>query len=225
MGVMFFGVFVGPLIGPNIGGGLTFYWNWRATFYFCVFYSGLVLSLISFLTVETYRPVSFDIAPPSYVELSVVIEEGEEEEDGKEGKEEKETLRTKDLAISEEAESIIINNDDYTTTTDDVNNDKDKLIANPTTNGSSPSSSPSSLSTPTTFNPFRALFLLSFPFVALTSLSTGVAFGVMFTIETILPDLFYEAYHLNSLQVIKSFLFSILNDFILFLFCLFFNIH
>lgn len=190
MGMMFFGVSVGPLIGPNIGGALTFYWNWRATFYFCVAYSGLVCSAMALITVETYRPASFD-SLSSGVELSSIHSEIEDET------EEDETMKIKNFSISEERDDG--NEDDSTNdeNTNSTNYDKDKLISKSSTSPSSPST----LSPSSSFNPLRALFFLQHPFVALTSISVGVAFGIMFTIETILPDLFDEAYHLNSLQV------------------------
>jgi hypothetical protein len=62
---------------------------------------------------------------------------------------------------------------------------------------------------PIKFNPFRSLIFLSHPFVFLTSVSMGVAFGVMFTFETILPDLFEDTYGLNSWQVRLFFLLSL----------------
>eukprot|EP00026_Physarum_polycephalum_P005957 Phypoly_transcript_05996.p1 GENE.Phypoly_transcript_05996~~Phypoly_transcript_05996.p1 ORF type:complete len:409 (+),score=53.45 Phypoly_transcript_05996:521-1747(+) len=54
---------------------------------------------------------------------------------------------------------------------------------------------------PKRFNPIQALMFLRYPFVFVAAISTGVAFGVMFTLETILPDLFQETYGLNSWQI------------------------
>lgn len=53
----------------------------------------------------------------------------------------------------------------------------------------------------TSFNPLRALLFLRYPFVMLTAISTGVSFGAMFEIETIMPDLFRDNYGLNSWQI------------------------
>lgn len=51
------------------------------------------------------------------------------------------------------------------------------------------------------FNPFKALLFLRYPFVWVTSISTGMSFAIMFTLETITPVLYQNTYGLNSMEV------------------------
>ncbi|KAG2221157.1 hypothetical protein INT45_007734 [Circinella minor] len=51
------------------------------------------------------------------------------------------------------------------------------------------------------FNPVRPFGLLRFPHILLPSLATAIIFGSMFSIETVLPNLFYQEYGFNSLQI------------------------
>ncbi|KAI9488366.1 major facilitator superfamily domain-containing protein [Zychaea mexicana] len=59
----YYGVFVGPLIGPVVGGGLIMTnQTWRATFWFLLAYGIVVLALVFFALPETYRDnARFDI--------------------------------------------------------------------------------------------------------------------------------------------------------------------
>ncbi|KAF9581876.1 hypothetical protein BGW38_000947 [Lunasporangiospora selenospora] len=47
-------------------------------------------------------------------------------------------------------------------------------------------------------NPFQAVFLLKHPVVLLSSIETGIIFALMFSIETIVPDLFTRFYGLGE---------------------------
>lgn len=49
-------------------------------------------------------------------------------------------------------------------------------------------------------NPIRAFFMLRHPFVLMSSLVSGVAFGAMFAVETIIPDLLESHYGFVSWQ-------------------------
>ncbi|KAG0187135.1 hypothetical protein DFQ28_006816 [Apophysomyces sp. BC1034] len=55
-------------------------------------------------------------------------------------------------------------------------------------------------------NPFKSIALLRHTFVWLIAIETGFCFGTMFTIETIIPDLYEEAYAFDSWQTGLSFL-------------------
>ncbi|KAF7731399.1 hypothetical protein EC973_000207 [Apophysomyces ossiformis] len=55
-------------------------------------------------------------------------------------------------------------------------------------------------------NPFRSVALLRYSFVWLIAIETGFCFGTMFTIETIIPDLYEDVYGFDSWQTGLSFL-------------------
>ncbi|KAI8138759.1 major facilitator superfamily domain-containing protein [Fennellomyces sp. T-0311] len=55
-------------------------------------------------------------------------------------------------------------------------------------------------------NPFRSIFLLRHLFVFLIALGTGIIFGTMFTIETIIPNLYETTYGFESWQTGLSYL-------------------
>ncbi|KAG0166890.1 hypothetical protein DFQ30_006626 [Apophysomyces sp. BC1015] len=52
-------------------------------------------------------------------------------------------------------------------------------------------------------NPFKSIALLRHTFVWLIAIETGFCFGTMFTIETIIPDLYEEAYAFDSWQTAR----------------------
>lgn len=54
-------------------------------------------------------------------------------------------------------------------------------------------------------NPFAAFLLLRHPFIFLSSVISGIAFGCMFAVETIIPDLYETRYGFNSWQTGKFF--------------------
>ena len=55
-------------------------------------------------------------------------------------------------------------------------------------------------------NPVRSVFLLRHMFVLMIALETGSCFGTMFTIETVIPDLFETTYGFASWQTGLSYL-------------------
>ena len=177
MGLMFFGLYVGPLVGPNIGGGLTYHWSWRATFWFCFIYAATACIGMMLFTVETYRPANFSAPPttlqpsPSELPLKPAIEL---EELGVENNNDVE-LKAKANESTSNADGLAI-----------------EL-------GTTPATPPHITKKP--FNPIQSLLFLRYHFVYPVAICTGVAFGVMFTLETIMPELFQKNYHLNSWQV------------------------
>lgn len=65
--------FIGPGLGPIIGGFVNYYLDWRWSFYILLIWSGLMLAAIVLLIPETYSPVvSCFISPmsPSQADLS-----------------------------------------------------------------------------------------------------------------------------------------------------------
>lgn len=52
-------------------------------------------------------------------------------------------------------------------------------------------------------NPFGAFILLKHPFIFLSAVISGIAFGCMFAVETIIPDLYEIHYGFNSWQTGK----------------------
>lgn len=80
------------------------------------------------------------------------------------------------------------NGDDCTITLDDPPSEKDTS----TTNG------------PKKLNLLTPFLMLRHPFVFFASFVSGVAFGSMFAVETILPDIFESNYGFNSWQTGKN---------------------
>ncbi|KAI9261098.1 major facilitator superfamily domain-containing protein [Sporodiniella umbellata] len=56
------------------------------------------------------------------------------------------------------------------------------------------------------FNPLRSLGVLKYTFVLFTAIEIGFCFGSMFTLETLIPDLYYEHYSFNSWQTGLTFI-------------------
>lgn len=54
-------------------------------------------------------------------------------------------------------------------------------------------------------NPFSAFILLKHPFILISAIISGIAFGCMFAVETIIPDLYESRYGFNSWQTGKIF--------------------
>lgn len=55
------------------------------------------------------------------------------------------------------------------------------------------------------FNPFRSFLMLKYVFVCFVAIEIGFCFGTMFTLETLIPDLYYEHYGFDSWQTGKIF--------------------
>ncbi|CAO3685069.1 unnamed protein product [Rhizopus stolonifer] len=56
------------------------------------------------------------------------------------------------------------------------------------------------------FNPFKSLAILQYSFVLFAAIEIGVCFGTMFTLETLIPDLYYEHYSFSSWQTGLTFI-------------------
>ncbi|RCH97963.1 hypothetical protein CU098_010317 [Rhizopus stolonifer] len=59
---------------------------------------------------------------------------------------------------------------------------------------------------PTRFNPFKSFVLIKYVFVAFVAIEIGFCFGSMFTLETLIPDIYYNQYGFDSWQTGLSFL-------------------
>jgi MFS family permease len=53
------------------------------------------------------------------------------------------------------------------------------------------------------FNPFRSFLMLKYTFVCFVAIEIGFCFGTMFTLETLIPDLYYVHYGFDSWQTGK----------------------
>ncbi|ORZ25621.1 major facilitator superfamily domain-containing protein [Absidia repens] len=71
---------------------------------------------------------------------------------------------------------------------------------------SSSSTSSSTSNKSNKFNPLRSVLLLRHLFVWMIAVQTGICFGTMFTIETIIPDLYTQYYGFESWQTGLSFM-------------------
>lgn len=154
--------------------------TWRATFWFCFAFALFIFSLVFFFFPETYRINSkFDLELPVSQPSNV-------------------------SALSSSTDSMTIPQD-----TDDkagsglnktgiegstvVQNEKKNA---PETSG--PKEAKKSI------NPIAPFLLLRHPFILIASLASGIAFGSMFAVETITPDLYEAHYGFTSWKTGKS---------------------
>ncbi|KAF9945200.1 hypothetical protein BGZ70_003981 [Mortierella alpina] len=135
MGLFFLGQFLGPVLGPPVGGLLAHAFGWESTFFFMAIVSAVVLLELFFFLPETYR-----------VEQEHPLDTLEKEGGGA------------------DASSL-------------------KTLANHSFT-----------------NPFKAVLLLRHPVILLSSIEIGMVFGLMFSIETIVPELFVKYYSLNEYE-------------------------
>ncbi|RCH83713.1 hypothetical protein CU098_007768, partial [Rhizopus stolonifer] len=133
-GKFYFGVFIGPLLGPIIGGFLIISdLTWRATFWFCFALAVMIFLILFFLLPETYRDDDqFDL----------------------------------NLSLANAKLAPI----------------KRRI------------------------NPIGPFLLLRHPFIFLSSFVSAIAFGCMFAVETIIPDLYEQHYGFNSWKTGLSYL-------------------
>ncbi|KAG2215341.1 hypothetical protein INT46_011711, partial [Mucor plumbeus] len=188
-GKFFFGVFFGPLLGPIIGGFLIMSaLSWRATFWFCVAFALFIACNIFFFFPETYRDnAKWDMQLPT----------------------------TKDEDNSSSITSRTLEDDNQPETK--IVYEKNQIDSTEQSNiavESKPTAPPPTTPPPTTTlqpqkrssNPFAAFILLKHPFVLCSALVSGIAFGCMFAVETIIPDLYESHYGFNSWQTGLSYL-------------------
>ncbi|KAI9323225.1 major facilitator superfamily domain-containing protein [Dichotomocladium elegans] len=176
---LFVGQFVGPLVGPILGGGLTTALGWRSTFWFCAGYGIFLFAFLFFFLPETYRMEGM------WEPLS--------EKPGNSAAASS-LLQYADSSDEEDdARTIADGGDDV-----DVENGNDDDMYEASI---APPPDPK-----TSLNPIKSVYLLRHLFVLLIALETGSVFGTMFTIETIIPDLFESTYGFVSWQTGLSYL-------------------
>ncbi|CEG66357.1 hypothetical protein RMATCC62417_02955 [Rhizopus microsporus] len=182
-GKYFFGVFFGPLLGPIIGGFLIMSdLSWRATFWFCFALGLFIFTLVFFVFPETYRDnAKFDqqlpTVHPNNKSVSSSASTAETVEQPTESK-----------VTVEENEPSKFATESTATVYQEKPANKDAAV---------PKKS---------INPIAPFLLLRHPFVFLAAFASGVAFGTMFAIETITPDLYEVHYGFNSWQTGLSYL-------------------
>ncbi|CAO3667687.1 unnamed protein product [Rhizopus stolonifer] len=177
-GKYFFGVFFGPLMGPIIGGFLIMSdLTWRATFWFCFSFAIFIFSLVFFFFPETYRVNSkFDL------KLPIVQPNNTSSTDV-----DTSVLSQSNKFLGEE-ESISLESS--------VQKNKEEKISAETTNSQEKKG----------INPIAPFLLLRHPYIFIASLASGIAFGSMFAVETITPDLYEIHYGFTSWKTGLSYL-------------------
>ncbi|KAI9251788.1 major facilitator superfamily domain-containing protein [Phascolomyces articulosus] len=192
----YYGVFVGPLIGPVVGGGLIMTkQTWRATFWFLFAYGITILILVFFALPETYRDNErFD---KEVQEQSLQKAHDDEEkgkiEDIKEGdnKEEKNYMQDDDVCSMDPGTTVInVDQNDG-----EQNNTKDKIETVRSARANSKR-----------INPIEPFLMLRHPFVLLASMISGISFGAMYAIETIMPSLYQTHYNFVAWQTGLTFI-------------------
>ncbi|KAI9492898.1 major facilitator superfamily domain-containing protein [Zychaea mexicana] len=171
-GKFFLGMIIGPIIGPIIGGFLIMSAiTWRATYWFCVAFGGVVVVITFFFMPETFRDdKKFDVGTLPTTAAS----HEQQKQDGGDNDEDSRSSQTISMGTPDEKELQ---------QTSQVQQEKKQ-----------------------TLNPIRPFLLLRFPHIFLSSLVGGIAFGSMFAIETVIPNLYESNYGLNAWQVGLSFL-------------------
>lgn len=205
--ILFIGQFFGPLVGklidmhiyyigcllivftlgPILGGGLTTVLGWRSTFWFCAGYGLFLFAFLFFFLPETYR-MEGKWAPLDAEKRQRVQQNG---------------LSTTETTTATETSTNNL------TVDEEQHVDISSTIATASLTGMSPT-----LDTPISdssgrlrkLNPVRSVFLLRHLFVLMIALETGSCFGTMFTIETVIPDLFETTYGFASWQTGLSYL-------------------
>ena len=162
--------------------------SWRATFWFCVAFALFIACNIFFFFPETYRDnAKWDMQLPT----------------------------TKDEDNSSSITSRTLEDDNQPETK--IVYEKNQIDSTEQSNiavESKPTAPPPTTPPPTTTlqpqkrssNPFAAFILLKHPFVLCSALVSGIAFGCMFAVETIIPDLYESHYGFNSWQTGLSYL-------------------
>lgn len=159
--------------------------TWRATFWFCFVFGILVAIAILAVYPETYRiDAKFDAPEEQKTTASASAASG----DNNDGNSESTTLSI-EIPAGTSGET--------TNTTDQQNEKKD------VEKQQDPPPVDKQKVTPVKkkhINPIRPFFMLRHPHVLLTSLVSSVAFGSMFAVETVLPDLFESNYNFVAWQ-------------------------
>ncbi|KAK4518156.1 uncharacterized protein ATC70_001507 [Mucor velutinosus] len=177
-GKYFFFVFFGPLLGPIIGGFLIIsVLSWRATFWFCVAFALFIACNIFFLFPETYRDnAKWDMQLPTTSNDDKASSISSATLEG--------NAHQPEIEASSEKSQI-----------DTVEH---QIPVEPKPAAAQPQARRT--------NPFAAFLLLRHPFVLCSALVSGIAFGCMFAVETIIPGLYESHYGFNSWQTGLSYL-------------------
>lgn len=165
-------MFVGPLIGPIIGGFLIMSdLTWRATFWFCVAFALFNLLYIIFVFPETYRDSEkFNAKLPTASSV---------------------TSSNSSTATIENLADIMNQGKDMKPETG-IHMNQEKVVVTPPPRKR--------------MNPIGPFLLLRHPFVFIAGFISAVAFSSMFTIETIIPELYEELYGFQSWKTGLSYL-------------------
>ncbi|KAI9476379.1 MAG: major facilitator superfamily domain-containing protein [Benjaminiella poitrasii] len=211
---LFVGQFLGPLIGPIVGGGVTSGAGWRSAFWLCTGYGTFLFLFFFFCFPETYRLDHYwdheqilsklqsqttlvndshsKLVPPHLPSLLSQSAPGssssslmQQDNIGHQTKDGKRMVPSEDVS-------------------DDGGH---QAIVTPTASTSSTTRHDSSYRIPTrSFNPFKSFSMMQYIFVCFVAVEIGFCFGTMFTLETLIPDIYYVHYGFNSWQTGLSFL-------------------
>ncbi|CAO3597499.1 unnamed protein product [Absidia cylindrospora] len=226
---LFVGQFFGPLVGPIIGGGLTTGLGWRSTFWFCVAYGLFLFCFLFMFLPETYRlDKDWDALEVDEKQQQEGVEQDQQLQhrasashlSASEQISNIDTLRQE--TPENDGSQHGINNDSVDLEASIKSSRRNSLSSTVAHGGltqydgedgsrhgdgtnhlSSSSSSTSNKSNK--FNPLRSVLLLRHMFVWMIAVQTGICFGTMFTIETIIPDLYTQYYGFESWQTGLSF--------------------
>ncbi|KAI7865509.1 major facilitator superfamily domain-containing protein, partial [Spinellus fusiger] len=182
--ILFVGQFLGPLVGPIIGGGIVTALGWRATFWFCGAYGVFLFSFLLIFLPETYRIDSHWDHPQST-----------EKKPRGHGLDPASSAPGGGDAHGEQRRGSHLHHQQRNHHPNDGDSDSEEegvYVQEPPPQG--------------TMNPVKSIALLRHRFVWLIALQVGICFGTMFTIETIVPDLYDKEYHFESWQTGLSFL-------------------
>lgn len=215
------------IIGPIIGGGLTTGLGWRSTFWFCVAYGLFLFCFLFVFLPETYR-LDKDWETPEVDEKQQQQQQQDEQQDpqlqqrrsashlsASEQISNIDTLRQEtpdndDQPLDLEASTKSSRRNSLSSTVAhggltqyDGEDNVDRHNGEDTHHSTSSGSSSSIANKSNKFNPLQSVLLLRHMFVFMIAVQTGICFGTMFTIETIIPDLYTQYYGFESWQTGK----------------------
>jgi hypothetical protein len=144
--------------------------SWRATFWFCFAFALFIMSILILFFPETYR-----IDAKYDLELP--------------------TSNTKSDTSSSASSATL---DQLPNAPE--NQSKKTEVEKSVTVEESANSDKTALAQKRRMNPIKPFLLLRHPFILLSAFISGIAFGCMFAVETIIPDLYETHYGFNSWQ-------------------------
>lgn len=143
--------------------------SWRATFWFCFAFALAIMSALILFFPETYRiNAKFDLELPTTINT-------EADNITSVNSSSISSATLEQVPNSPEKESNV-QEEKVVTIEENVNPDTTKRR----------------------MNPIGAFLLLRHPFILLSAFISGIAFGCMFAVETIIPDLYESHYGFNS---------------------------